>query len=109
MALSVTGVMDPARRYTKHSLYLTGRLYIAPEIIWYHFSTFCTRHSRKVIPCGTATCLWMDASWPVSYLYDLWRANAAEGTTCVRRMHLFAKCSAGYHMAANVAHTQPSC
>ncbi|CAM9387446.1 unnamed protein product, partial [Hapterophycus canaliculatus] len=34
-----------------------------------------------VIPCGTATCLWMDSSWPVSYLYDLWRANAAEGTT----------------------------
>lgn len=33
----------------------------------------------KVIPCGTATCLWMDSSWPVSFLYDLWRANAAEG------------------------------
>eukprot|EP00752_Nemacystus_decipiens_P008302 g7422.t1 len=33
----------------------------------------------KVIPCGTATTLWMDSSWPVSYLYDLWRANAAEG------------------------------
>ncbi|CAM9150534.1 unnamed protein product [Ectocarpus sp. 12 AP-2014] len=35
----------------------------------------------KVIPCGTATCLWMDSSWPVSYLFDLWRANAAEGCT----------------------------
>ncbi|CAM9441219.1 unnamed protein product, partial [Scytosiphon promiscuus] len=35
----------------------------------------------KVIPCGTATCLWMDSSWPVSYLYDLWRANSAEGNT----------------------------
>ncbi|CAM9233688.1 unnamed protein product [Laminaria digitata] len=35
----------------------------------------------KVIPCGTATCLQMDSSWPVSYLYDLWRANALEGNT----------------------------
>lgn len=35
----------------------------------------------KVIPCGAVTCLWMYDSWPVSYLYDLWRMNASEGTS----------------------------
>lgn len=59
------------------------------ELIWRKVSlapypvllTTMTRHPGKVIPCGTATCLWMESSWSISYLYDLWRANAVEGNT----------------------------
>ncbi|CAM9335143.1 unnamed protein product [Ascophyllum nodosum] len=47
----------------------------------------------KVIPCGTVTCIWMDISCPVSYLYDLWRMNAAEGIS--RDVFMFLPTTAG--------------